>query len=196
MSRVKRRFHVLNLRLPPASSRRCRRRLRPAGRGAHRLPCRRDTRTPSRRAYLKPVGRASHAFWRDSAGGEERSPRSARGPSEIASRARPARLPSPTVKHRSAALVERAKTRRAGPIPVSAIAGGAAGGVEQSTARYSFTHISIVLNAPERSGVYALHYQTSWIYMGESANIRAQLLQHLRRDNAAITGVSQPELQL
>ena len=55
-----------------------------------------------------------------------------------------------------------------------------------SPARYSFTHISIVLNAPERSGVYALHYQTSWIYVGESANIRAQLLQHLDGDNACI----------
>ena len=56
-----------------------------------------------------------------------------------------------------------------------------------SPARYSFTHISVVLNAPEQSGVYALHYQASWVYVGESANIRAQLLQHLNGDNACIT---------
>jgi hypothetical protein len=55
-----------------------------------------------------------------------------------------------------------------------------------SPARYSLTHTSIVLNAPEQSGVYALHYQTSWVYVGESANIRAQLLQHLNGDNACI----------
>jgi hypothetical protein len=55
-----------------------------------------------------------------------------------------------------------------------------------SPARYSFTHTSIVPNAPDQSGVYALHYQTSWVYVGESANIRAQLLQHLNGGNACI----------
>lgn len=53
-------------------------------------------------------------------------------------------------------------------------------------ARYPFSHTSIVLNAPEESGVYALHYQTTWVYVGESANIRAQLLEHLNGDNACI----------
>jgi hypothetical protein len=55
-----------------------------------------------------------------------------------------------------------------------------------SPARYSFSHTSVVVNAPEQSGVYALHYQTTWVYVGESANIRAQLLQHLHGDNACI----------
>jgi hypothetical protein len=56
-----------------------------------------------------------------------------------------------------------------------------------SPARYSFSHTSVVLNAPDQSGVYALHYQATWVYVGESANIRAQLLQHLNGDNACIT---------
>jgi excinuclease UvrABC nuclease subunit len=54
-------------------------------------------------------------------------------------------------------------------------------------ARYSFSQSSIVLNAPEQSGVYALHSHETWVYIGESANIRAQLLQHLAGDNACIT---------
>jgi hypothetical protein len=56
-----------------------------------------------------------------------------------------------------------------------------------SLARYSFTRTAVVLHAPDQSGVYALHYQTTWVYVGESANIRAQLLQHLNGDNACIT---------
>jgi hypothetical protein len=55
-----------------------------------------------------------------------------------------------------------------------------------SPARYFFTRPSIIVNAPDQSGVYALHYQTTWVFVGESANIRAQLLQHLNGDNACI----------
>ncbi len=57
----------------------------------------------------------------------------------------------------------------------------------RSPARYAFAHTSVVVNAPEQSGVYALHYQTTWVYVGESENIRAQLLQHLSGDNARLT---------
>jgi len=53
--------------------------------------------------------------------------------------------------------------------------------------RFSFSQASIVLNAPEQSGVYALHSLGTWVYVGESANIRAQLLQHLVGDNACIS---------
>ncbi len=52
--------------------------------------------------------------------------------------------------------------------------------------RFSFSQASVVLNAPEQSGVYALHSHGTWVYVGESANIRAQLLQHLGGDNACI----------
>jgi hypothetical protein len=52
---------------------------------------------------------------------------------------------------------------------------------------YAFTRTSVVLNAPERSGVYALYSKTTWVYIGEGENIRAQLLQHLDGANARIS---------
>ena len=50
-----------------------------------------------------------------------------------------------------------------------------------------FSRISVIENAPQESGVYALRYQSTWVYVGESENIRAQLIQHLNGDNACIT---------
>ena len=47
--------------------------------------------------------------------------------------------------------------------------------------KYQFERESIVLKAPESSGVYGL-YSALWIYIGESDNIRARLLEHLAGD--------------
>lgn len=52
---------------------------------------------------------------------------------------------------------------------------------------YVFSRISVIENAPQESGVYSLRYQSTWVYVGESENIRAQLIQHLNGDNACIT---------
>lgn len=51
---------------------------------------------------------------------------------------------------------------------------------------YQFTNQSILQNAPARSGVYALHTREKWIYIGESRDIQARLVQHLNGDNACI----------
>jgi hypothetical protein len=55
-----------------------------------------------------------------------------------------------------------------------------------SPARYVFSLTSILGNAPEQSGVYALHSDTTWVYVGESANIRAHLLEHLNGSNVCV----------
>jgi hypothetical protein len=47
---------------------------------------------------------------------------------------------------------------------------------------YEFSRMSIVRNAPEQSGIYALYHRATWVYIGETENIRAQLLQHLEGD--------------
>ena len=52
--------------------------------------------------------------------------------------------------------------------------------------KYRFQHESIVLKAPESSGVYGL-YSALWIFIGESDNIRAGLLEHLAGDNPCIS---------
>ena len=44
----------------------------------------------------------------------------------------------------------------------------------------SFTKISIDKNAPAASGVYGLSNPRQWIYVGESADIQAELLNHLQ----------------
>jgi hypothetical protein len=51
--------------------------------------------------------------------------------------------------------------------------------------KYRFRRESIVLKAPESSGVYGL-YSALWIYIGECDNIRARLLEHLAGDNPGI----------
>ena len=56
-----------------------------------------------------------------------------------------------------------------------------------SASSYVFSRASIMLNVPELSGIYVLHSQATWIYVGESENIRAQLLEHLNGNNACIT---------
>lgn len=51
--------------------------------------------------------------------------------------------------------------------------------------KYRFELESILLNAPECSGVYGL-YGTFWIFIGAAENIRARLLEHLAGDNPCI----------
>ena len=48
----------------------------------------------------------------------------------------------------------------------------------------SFTTISIRRNAPQASGVYGLADARQWIYVGETANIQAELLRHLENPHA------------
>jgi excinuclease UvrABC nuclease subunit len=50
-----------------------------------------------------------------------------------------------------------------------------------------FDYATILASAPAQSGDYAIYNRTSWIYVGESGNIRARVLQHLNGDNACIT---------
>jgi hypothetical protein len=50
----------------------------------------------------------------------------------------------------------------------------------------SFTWSSIGKNAPMGSGVYGLSNASQWIYIGETANIQAMLLQHLQTPQALL----------
>ena len=52
---------------------------------------------------------------------------------------------------------------------------------------YSFTQLSIFLQVPPKSGVYALHNSNRCIYIGETENLRKTLQQHLRGDNPWIS---------
>jgi hypothetical protein len=56
---------------------------------------------------------------------------------------------------------------------------------ENRYSKYRLERESIVLHAPEASGVYGL-FNALWIYVGESDNIRARLLEHLAGDNPCI----------
>ncbi len=57
---------------------------------------------------------------------------------------------------------------------------------------YSYTRASIQANAPALAGVYALYNAKNWIYIGESQNIQARLIQHANGDNACITNYAPP----
>ncbi len=48
----------------------------------------------------------------------------------------------------------------------------------------SFTVISVQKNAPESSGVYGLSNAREWLFIGESDNIQAHLLEHLKDRNS------------
>ena len=57
-----------------------------------------------------------------------------------------------------------------------------AGGYEmpfENHGNRSFTTISVGKNAPPASGVYGLSDARQWIYVGETADIQAELLRHL-----------------
>jgi hypothetical protein len=51
----------------------------------------------------------------------------------------------------------------------------------------SFTAVSIQKNAPASSGVYGLSNGREWIFIGEAANIRARLMEHLEETDSALT---------
>ena len=48
----------------------------------------------------------------------------------------------------------------------------------------SFTMVSVDKNAPPASGVYGLANANRWIFLGETANIQADLFQHLNHPSA------------
>ena len=52
---------------------------------------------------------------------------------------------------------------------------------------FQFNHASIMTLAPTQPGVYAIYNSHFWIYVGESGDIQARLLQHLQGDNSCIT---------
>jgi hypothetical protein len=51
--------------------------------------------------------------------------------------------------------------------------------------KFRFQRESILLNAPESSGVYGL-YSAVWIHLGEADNIRTRLLEDLSGDDPGI----------
>lgn len=56
----------------------------------------------------------------------------------------------------------------------------------QGSNGFTYTTTSVQSNAPSQSGVYAIYTPTKWIYIGESQDIRARLMQHLAGDNDCI----------
>ncbi len=56
----------------------------------------------------------------------------------------------------------------------------------EECARQSFTVASIQANAPALSGIYGLSNAREWIYIGESDNIRASLLNELEQGDSAL----------
>jgi len=54
----------------------------------------------------------------------------------------------------------------------------------ENCAAYTFSLVSVQRNAPESSGVYGLSNAREWILVGETDNIKAALLEHLRGTHA------------
>lgn len=52
--------------------------------------------------------------------------------------------------------------------------------------KYPFNQLSIQANAPNASGVYGLSTDSRCVYVGESRDIQARLMQHFGGDNACI----------
>ena len=50
----------------------------------------------------------------------------------------------------------------------------------------SFTLASVRAHAPATSGIYGISNATEWIFIGESNNIQASLLQDLQQENSAL----------
>jgi excinuclease UvrABC nuclease subunit len=61
------------------------------------------------------------------------------------------------------------------------------------TTGFQFNRASVLLNAPEQSGVYALFNEGVWVYIGEAKNIRDRLLQHLTNEENACVARSHPQ---
>jgi len=60
---------------------------------------------------------------------------------------------------------------------------------------FALTRPSILANAPNASGVYAVLNPQKWIYIGQTGNIRARLLEHFDGDNQCITLAQPTEFQ-
>ena len=60
------------------------------------------------------------------------------------------------------------------------------------TTGFPYNQASVLANAPESSGVYALFNQGVWIYVGEAEKIRTRLLQHLANEQNACVARSHP----
>lgn len=56
---------------------------------------------------------------------------------------------------------------------------------EEFTPR-SFTAVSVRTNAPVASGIYGVSNAREWIYIGETDNIQASLLDELRQRDSAV----------
>jgi len=54
----------------------------------------------------------------------------------------------------------------------------------------SFTMSSVDKNVPAASGVYGLSNASQWIYVGETANMHAELSRHLQHPNTFLRGHS------
>jgi hypothetical protein len=50
----------------------------------------------------------------------------------------------------------------------------------------SFTPVSVRANAPTASGIYGISNAREWIFIGESDNIRASLLQDLQQSDSRL----------
>ena len=53
---------------------------------------------------------------------------------------------------------------------------------------HTFSLVSVQRNAPALSGVYGLSNAREWIFVGETDNIKAALLQHLQEPQATLLG--------
>jgi len=56
---------------------------------------------------------------------------------------------------------------------------------DQFTPR-SFTPVSVRTNAPPASGIYGISNAREWIYIGETDNIQASLMNDLRQGDSAL----------
>ena len=55
-----------------------------------------------------------------------------------------------------------------------------------NTNPFAYHSVGMITGAPAASGVYGIYNAQQWIYIGESQNIQARLLQHLNGDNPCI----------
>jgi len=53
---------------------------------------------------------------------------------------------------------------------------------------HTFSLVSVQRNAPALSGVYGLSNAREWLFVGETDNIKAALLQHLQEPHASLAG--------
>ncbi|HEV8441560.1 MAG TPA: GIY-YIG nuclease family protein [Methylomirabilota bacterium] len=53
---------------------------------------------------------------------------------------------------------------------------------------FLYNPASVRRNAPAAAGIYGIFTRREWIYIGESKDIQARLLQHLNGDNPCISG--------